>query len=370
MLLEILVPQTTIAKEEVKSPSDDLVKVGLINGDSYDSKLMLELNRLTAKNRSKRSAEPGTSLFGYFEEGQEPKDEDKQKYHGEVKAELKVKGLDGNPFQWKEVFGTEEVHLRFLQINDETGDETGVERVLNITQAGKYTWTDGAGNPAELPLFNNKLEPLIYEVKLDEEVSDKVKLLTARITTTEDASPTFELPDADGKIKFHLTLEIGLQQVASSKFVSEWHTAVAENKRPQLQGAMTASNGNNTKTAIFDLPKNDADSVITRANSLREGRKTDKIFVNLLYNEPTKVEVKTDTAGLIFDTTKKTVKSGEHTYKYDFKYDVINGGKLTMTEILPITFDANGGKFGNFTAPDTETKIVKEVEDRKYCESV
>ena len=33
-----------------------------------------------------------------------------------------------------------------------------------------------------------------------------------------------------------------------------------------------------------------------------------------------------------------------------------------MTEILPVTFDANGGKFENFTAPDTATSIVKEVE--------
>ena len=162
MLLEILVPQTTMAKKEVKAPSDNLVKVGLINGNSYDSKLMLELNRLTAKSRKKRSADPGTRPFGYFEEGQEPKDADKLKYHGEVKAALTVKGLDGNDFQWKEIFGSEEVHLKFTQINDDTDVETGTERVLNIRQAGEYTWTDGEGNPAELPLFNNKLEPLTY----------------------------------------------------------------------------------------------------------------------------------------------------------------------------------------------------------------
>ncbi|MHC5098693.1 hypothetical protein ACYSNN_02080 [Peptoniphilus genitalis] len=77
MLLQILVPQTIIAKEEVKSPSDKQVQIGLINGNSYDSKLMQELNRLTAKSRRKRAAEPGISLFGYFEDGQEPKDEDK-----------------------------------------------------------------------------------------------------------------------------------------------------------------------------------------------------------------------------------------------------------------------------------------------------
>ena len=362
MLLEILVPQIAIAKEEVKAPSEKQEQIGLINGNSYDSKLMLELNRLKARSRGKKSANPGISLFGYFEEDQEPKDEDKLKYHGEVKAKLTVNGLDGNTFQWSEIFGTEEVHLRFTQINDETDAETGVERVLNISQAGTYTWTDGDGNPAELPLFNNKLEPLIYEVKLDEEVSDKVKLLTARLATTGDANtPTFEKPDAEGRIKYHLTLEIGLQQVASSKFVSEWHTAVEENTRPQIQGTMTGSNGSLTKSAIFDLPKNDTDSVVIRTNSPKQGRKPDKIFANFLYKKPT-TDIKTDTAGLTFDTTEKTVKSGDHKFKYDFKYDVINGGKLTMTEILPVTFDANGGKFASITGEGATQKIVKEVE--------
>ena len=360
MLLQILVPQTIIAKEEVKSPSDKQVQIGLINGNSYDSKLMQELNRLTAKSRRKRAAEPGISLFGYFEDGQEPKDEDKLKYHGEVKADLTVRGIDGNPFQWKDVFGTEEVHLRFIQINDETDVETGTERVLNINQAGKYTWTDGEGNPAELPLFNNKLEPLTYEVKLDEEVSDKVKLLTARLTTTGNAgSPTFEKPDAEGRIKYHLTLEIGLQQVASSKFVSEWHTAVVEGERPQLEATMTGSmNTGKSKTISFNLPTKDGDEVIVRTASRRD---KNKFIPEFLYKKPT-TDIKTDTAGLTFDTANKTVKSDKHKYKYDFNYDVINGGKLTMAEILTVTFDANGGKFASITDENVEQKIVKEVD--------
>ncbi|WP_219849980.1 InlB B-repeat-containing protein, partial [Urinicoccus massiliensis] len=353
-------PQTTMAKKEVKAPSENLVKVGLINGNSYDSKLMLELNRLTAKSRRKRAVEPGTKLFGYFEDGQEPKDADKPKYHGEVKADLKVRGIDGGEFPWKDIFGSEEVHLRFIQMNDDTGVETGTERVLNVSQAGKYTWTDGDGEPAELPLFNNKLEPLTYEVKLDEEVSDRVKLLTARLTKTDNASPTFDLPDNEGRIKYHLTLEIGLQQVASSKFVSEWHTAVEEGERPQIQGTMTTAK----KVAIFNLPKNDTDSVVIRTNSVKEGKKPDKIFANFLYNKPTDIKVKTDTQGLTFEEKNgvKTVKSGDHKYKYSFTYDVINGGKLTMTELLPVTFDANGGKFASITDENAEQKIVKEVE--------
>ena len=362
MLLQTLVPQISIAKEEIKAPKDNLVKVGVINGDSYDPKLMLELNRLTAKNRVRKSANSGTTLFGYFDEGQEPKDADKLKYHGEVKADLKARGIDGGEFPWKDIFGKEEVHLRFIQMNDDTGIETGVERVLNITQAGKYTWTDGDGEPAELPLFNNKLEPLTYEVKLDEEVSDKVKLLTARLTTTGDASPTFEKPDAKGRIKYHLTLEIGLQQVASSKFVSEWHTAVVEDERPQLEGTMTGSmmgNGDTPKKTInFSLPTKDDDEVIVKAKSRRD---KNKLMPEFLFKTPTVKLLETNANGLTFDTTNKTVKDSKNKYKYDFKYDVINGGKLTMTEIIPVTFDANGGKFENVTAPDTDSKITKEV---------
>lgn len=361
MLLQMVVPQTAIAKEGAKAPSDNLVKVGMINGNSYDSKLMLELNRQTAKNRKKRAADPGIRLFGYFEEDQEPKDADKLKYHGEVKAKLSVKGLDGGEFPWKKIFGKEEVHLRFIQTNDETGVETGTERVLNISQAGEYTWTDGEGNPAELPLFNNNLEPLIYEVKLDEEVSDKVKLLTARLTTTDNASPTFDRPDADGRIKYHLTLEIGLQQVASSKFVSEWHTAVGETERPQLQGTMTGSMDNGkSKTIDFNLPKKNDDEVIVRTASRRD---KNKLTPEFLYKKPTVKLVETSANGLTFEEKDgvKTVKLGDHKYKYDFKYDVIKGGKLTMTEVIPVTFDANGGKFASIEE-GKDQKIVKEVE--------
>ncbi|MHC5098694.1 InlB B-repeat-containing protein [Peptoniphilus genitalis] len=117
-------------------------------------------------------------------------------------------------------------------------------------------------------------------------------------------------------------------------------------------------NTGKSKTISFNLPTKDGDEVIVRTASRRD---KNKFIPEFLYKKPT-TDIKTDTAGLTFDTANKTVKSDKHKYKYDFNYDVINGGKLTMTEILPVTFDANGGKFANFTAPDTETKIVKEVE--------
>lgn len=366
MLLQILVPQTLIAKEEFKAPSDNLVKVGLISGDSYDSKLMLELNRLTAKNRKRRSADPGTSLFGYFGEGNEPTNEDKPKYYGEVKAKLEVKGIDGVTFPWTDIFGSEEVHLRFIQINEKTSKATGIERVLNISKGDTYAWTDGEGKPAELPLFNNKLEPLKYEVKLDEEVSEKVKLVTARIIATDDAkSPTFEEPDAEGRIKYHLTLALTLQQVASTKFKSEWHTDVVEADRPQVQATFTGKDqGDDVDPVTVDLPKNDKDDNVIR--DWEDSFEEHLVSADYLYETPT-VEVKTDTTGLTFEENNgvKTVKDAKHKYKYDFTYDVINGGKLTMTELIPVTFDANGGKFDSITDPAAEQKIVKEVEHGK-----
>lgn len=348
--------------EDVEEPSDNEASIGVIDGNSYDASVMLELNRLTAKNRRKRSIDPGVNLFGYFGEDNMPDNNTKPKYYGNVKAKLTVKGLGSDNFQWSEIFGSDVAHLRFIQINDEARVPTGVERVLDITTGGEYTWTDGAGNPAELPLFDNNLKPLVYEVKLDEEVSEKVKLLTARIASTGNANTPIFTNMSDGRIKYDLTLELGLQQVASSKFVSEWHTAVVENERPQVQGAMTASKGSKSKTAVFNLPNNDTDFVKVRADGRKEGKKPDKIIVNFLYDKPSKVEVKTDTQGLTFDTENKTVKDANHKYKYDFTYDVLNGGKLTMTEIIPLTFDANGGKFDSITDPNAEQKIVKEVE--------
>ena len=366
MLLQFALPQNIFAEEDKSLPHDKNVKMGEINSKSYGAKMMLELNKLTARNKKSNSAKPGVSLFGYFEDGNEPSDTDKPKYYGNVKAIFKVNGLDGNDFQWNEIFGVDDqgnpkpAQLVFSQINDNTGDETGVERILKVTATEEYTWTDGAGNPAELPLFNNNLEPLIYEVRVDEEVSEKVKLLTANILPSEDASPTFEQPDADGRVKFNLVLQLELNQVASTKFKSEWHTGVTETQRPQVQGTIIGKEeGIEEEPVNFDLPKNDTDIKIIRDwdNSFEKGL----ILPEYLYETPTVRVNETNTADLTFDTTGKIVKSGDHKYRYKFAYDVIDGGKLTMTEILPVTFDANGGKFASIEEGQDQ-KIVKEVE--------
>lgn len=377
MLLQIALPQNIFAEEEKNLPRDKCTTVGKINFKSFDTKTMIEMNKVAAKNRKTKSKDKGSTLFSpgpYFGDDNEPTDENKLKYYGNVKAKLSVKGLDNGKFQWNEIFGVDKegnpkpAQLIFTQINDDTGVETGVERYLKITKAGTYAWTDGDGNPAELPLFNNKFEPFFYEVRIDEDVAEKVQLLTATLFGSDDASPTFEKPDAEGRIKFNLVLDLTLQQVTSTKFTSEWFTGLDEENRPQIQADATFSGvymGKvKSKNLIIDLPKNDTDEVIVRD---REDTGDPKLVIAERLNNKPQIEIKKDTQGLTFEEADgvKTVKSGDHKFKYDFTYDVINGGKLTMTEIIPLIFDANGGKFASITDENAKQEIVKEVEYEK-----
>ena len=371
MLLQIFMPQNIFAEGDKSLPQDKYVKVGMIDGKSYDAKIMNELNRIAAKNRKSSPGKPGVRLFSkgpYFGDNNEPKDEDKPKYFGNVSAQLDLKGLDGNKFQWNKIFGVDEsgnpkpAQIIFRQMDAESSTDTGIEYILQITKGGKYTWSDGEGKPTKLPLFSKSLKPYRYEVRIDERVSDKVKLLTEVIFGTEGSSPTFSPENADGEIIANITLGLTYQQIASTKFKSEWHTDVVEADRPGMKANFAFDDeGDGLSPVSVELPKNDKDTKIIR-DWLND---FDPDLVMSIYLEKTPdVKIDETTAGLTFEEADgvKTVKSGDHKFKYDFTYDVINGGKLTMTEILPVTFDANDGKFANFTAPDTETKIVKEVE--------
>ena len=378
MLLQVTLPQNIFAEGDNKSlPQSKTVKMGEINAKSYGAKMMLELNRLAARERKQKTSNKGAQLFSggpYFGDDNEPKDEDKPKYHGNVKAKLTVKGLNDGDFQWNEIFGVDNqgnpkpAQIVFTQINDETGVETGVERYLKITKVGTYAWTGGDGDPAELPLFNDNLDPFFYEVRIDEDVSEKVQLLTATLFGSEDASPTFEKPDAEGRIKFNLVLDLTLQQITSTKFTSEWFTGLDEEDRPQIQAGAKFSGiymgKEKTKNLTIDLPRNDTDEVIVR--DLEDSGNPNLVIAERLNNKA-QVEIKKDTQDLTFEEADgvKTVKSGDHKFKYDFNYDVINGGKLIMTEILPVTFNANGGKFDSITGEGADQKIVKEVDYSK-----
>ena len=369
MILQILIPQNIFAEEEKSLPQDKYVKVGMIDGKSYDAKIMNELNRIAAKNRKQGPVNIGTRLFSkgpYFGDNNEPKDADKPKYFGNVSAKLDLVGLDGNAFQWNEIFGVDEsgnpkpAQIIFRQMDEESSTDTGLYYMLQITKEGKYTWSDGNGNPTKLPLFSKSLKPYRYEVRIDERVSDKVKLLTSVSFGTEGSSPTFLPENEDGEIIANITLGLTYQQIASTKFKSEWHTGVTEADRPGMKANFAFDDeGYGDSPVTVELPKNDKDTKIIRDWY----NEFDPDLVISYYLEKTPdVKIDENAAGLTFDTAKKTVKSGDHKFKYGFSYDVINGGKLTMTEVIPVTFDANGGKFASILDENAEQKIVKEVD--------
>ncbi|WP_412259927.1 InlB B-repeat-containing protein [Peptoniphilus grossensis] len=369
MILQILIPQNIFAEEEKSLPQDKYVKVGMIDGKSYDAKIMNELNRIAAKNRKQGPVNIGTRLFSkgpYFGDNNEPKDADKPKYFGNVSAKLDLVGLDGNAFQWNEIFGVDEsgnpkpAQIIFRQMDEESSTDTGLYYMLQITKEGKYTWSDGNGNPTKLPLFSKSLKPYRYEVRIDERVSDKVKLLTSVSFGTEGSSPTFLPENEDGEIIANITLGLTYQQIASTKFKSEWHTGVTEADRPGMKANFAFDDeGDGVSPVSVELPKNDKDTKIIR--DWYNDFDPDLVISYYLEKTPD-VKIDETTAGLTFDTANKTVSDGNHKFKYDFKYDVINGGKLTMTQVIPVTFDANGGKFASVTDPGADQKIVKEVD--------
>ncbi|MFM9412795.1 S-layer homology domain-containing protein [Peptococcus simiae] len=316
--------------------------------------------------------------------GQNPTDADKAAAYGNVHVNFATEGLTNKgvmqPFQWKEIFGQDtngkpsKAKIIFLQKDATTNAEIN-RFILEIDQAGKHTWTDQYGKPAKLPLYSTALEPYRYEVALDYQTSDKITFLTMEIGKS-DSKATFK-KDSDGKIVADIPLSITLGQVASTKFTSEWRTSVEEADRPPVEGLFDndASKGDIAdETGFFKFPKNDTGKTILRNDEkpIDEYNGFDEFYGNDLRTVPiVKVvegfDLDTDSATYTLDEASKTITSLDgKKFKYDFAYDVINGGKLTMTEVIPVTFDANGGTFG----PGAEQKVIQEVEYGQDASSV
>ena len=338
-------PTASISVEEVKEKNHK-------NIDALDG---LELGDENIPQALRSSGSP-------YIKGQQPADPDKPKYLANVEGKLTTRGIDGGTFDWNKVLGQgAKVKLLFTQTNGNV--MTGVRFYLEVGKDGTYTWSNNDGKPTYLPLYDVDGNPYTYNVQIERNFSENVQLIIQESNGTPKSKFRTEGDKQVATISF---LDIEIQQVASTKFVSEWHTGVNEADRPQIEGyfKVDAETDND-----FNFPKNDTTRTILRYSFLEnfvedEDNGPWAFIPDELENTPQTVEVKTDTQGLIFEDKNgvKTVKSGDHKFKYDFTYDVINGGKLTMTEVIPVTFDANGGKFANFTAPDTETKITKEVE--------
>lgn len=371
LVLQALIPSIAYANKnntEKKTSNNNLITIGKLSKKDYPEIDPSTLLRVAKKERNKlngKAMEKGATLFSAkspYIKGQQPADPDKPKYWANVEGKLTTVGIDGGTFDWNKIFGQgAKVKLLFTQTNGNV--MTGITYTLLVDKDGTYTWQGSDNKPTYLPLYDVDGNPYTYNVQIERNYSKNVQLIIQESNGTPKAKFRQEGDKQVATISF---LDIAIQQVASTKFVSEWHTGVDETKRPQIEGYFEADTDVDNN---FNFPKNDTTRTVLRSSFLEnfvedEDNGPWSFLSSELEKTPKTVKVKTDTQGLTFEEKGgvKIVKSGDHKFKYDFKYDVIDGGKLTMTEILPVTFDANGGKFANFTAPDTETKIVKEVD--------
>ena len=385
LILQAFIPSFAYAIEEkpidnklttkkVESSGGNLVTIGKLTKDNYPEIDPATLLRVAKEERNKLNGKKmggGETLFSTnspYIPGQQPGDSEKPKYVAKIEGEVKARGLDGGSFNWNQILGNQPIKLELRQLDKSKSSqpgnpigETGLKLILEVTKAGEFKLTDPSGNPTYLPLFTSEGNPYEYQVQIDRKSYENVELILS--TNAETPGSSFK-PEGDLQVAT-IHFNIGIQQLASTKFVSQWHTGLAEGERPQIEGKFDM--GGEDEYTYFDFPKNDTSQTI-----FREGydenftENEDKDFWLMpdsdLDRNPQTVEVKTDTDGLTFNTTDKTVTSGDHKFKYDFNYDVIEGGKLSMTEIISVTFDANGGKFASITEEGADQKIVKEVD--------
>ena len=348
------------------------------------NKVILDIQKEnTKKARDKTKNKKGATLFNTpYLPGQNIPDEDKPRIVGKVSADFKTIGLDDGTFDWEGVFGKDsngnpgKAKLVFKQwLNNK---ETGVSYELEVSKDGTYSWKDWSGEPARIPLYSKGLEPFTYSAYLDQDVSEKVKLLTYRIAGTPSGGG-YEKDPETGLNVANIVIDLSIQQVTSTKFVSEWHTGLSEDIRPPVEGEF--DNKIDDLPGYFPFSTKDGGSIIIRNDFVNNSDYEDPGYTEFDSSSITKTPEVKVTEGIEFvdendedgtptyklDEANKTITTvdGNHKFKYDFTYDVINGGKLTMTEIIPITFDANGGEFESITEPNADQKIKKEVEYEK-----
>lgn len=374
----------TIGKEEKFSESN-LITIGKLKGIEFSKDnptASISVEKVEQENNHKTEDLDGLEIGdeivpqavrgngSQYIDGQQPADPDKPKYWANVEGTLTTRGIDGTTFDWDKVLGKDaKIKLLFTQTNGYV--MTGVTYSLLVDKDGTYTWHGSDGKPTYLPIFDEKGNGYSYNVQIERNYSEDVQLIISESNGTPGRKWREEGDKHVATISF---LNIEIQQVASTKFVSEWSTALAEAERPQIEGeigfdAIDSQGDKYYADNDFNFPKNNTSKTVLRDGFLKNFEEGDEengpwsFISSELETTPKKVEVKTDTQGLTFEENNgvKTVKSGDHKFKYDFTYDVINGGKLTMTEILPVTFDANGGKFASI-GENEKQEIKKEVE--------
>lgn len=63
MLIQIIVPQKIFAEGDSSLPQGKYRTVGKIDYKSFDSKAMIEMNKVAARNRKTKSKDKGFTLF-------------------------------------------------------------------------------------------------------------------------------------------------------------------------------------------------------------------------------------------------------------------------------------------------------------------
>ena len=374
MVLQALVPGAALAKSS-KPLNHNLITIGKLTKKDYpqiDKDTALRVAREQKNKRKGFLGRGGTTLFSAdspYIPGQQPGDADKPKYLANITGKVEAKGLDEGNFDWNKIFGDKPIKLELRQLDKTKAvpqtnplGETGLILTLEVSKAGEFKLTDRAGKLTDLPLFSADGNPFEYQIQVDRKSYENVEL----IISTNAGTPGSKFEQVGEKQIATLSFTIGIQQLASTKFVSEWHTGVAEADRPQIEGYFKVGEDLDND---FNFPKNDTTRTILRSGFLENFVEDEEngpwAFIDSeLETTPETVEVKIDTAGLTFKDNNevKTVEKDGHKFKYAFTYDVIDGGKLIMTEIIPVTFDANGGTFASIPDPNAEQMIKKEVD--------
>lgn len=383
MLAQVFAPEVARAKssEPAKQTTVQLVKMGALDPKTYpklDNKAILAIQK-QARNKQNGSRAGSSGFFSAgspYLPGQHPSNDEKAAAYGNLRVDFVTEGLKDNgvikPFQWNEIFGTDSngnpgtANIYFVQRDVKTNQKINTFK-LTVDKAGKYSLNDLYGKPAKLPLYSKALEPYKYEAELEIGVSEKVTLLTFKLSETGSEHPSYTT-DSEGKLVADIPLYLKIGQTASTKFVSKWNTNAEEANRPKVVG------GFNNKTAddynYFPFPINDTDVLKIRREQFDLNKDEwpgympqTPMQLREMPNVTVDEDMLEDPSTYTIDKNAKRITATDGTtYKYDFTYDVIDGGKLTMTEIIPVTFDANGGKFASITDPNAEQKIVKEVE--------
>ena len=390
MAIQTIIPTVSFAKESSSYQKENMVKVGTLDASNLmplNGKTMQQINRLTKKAQDGQPIEKGTQLFSkpWFPNQRDPEDKDKPLYFGKVYVNLKTKGLtqqDGTelPFDWEGVFGRDEygdlnkVKVIFVQLNYKEGSfstETGIKGILETDTEGKHYWVDENGDPIKLPLYSKDFKPYKYEVYIERSNSERVNLILDGSFGTPDF--TFAKPDPKtGEIVADVFMDNTLIQIASTKFVSEWNTDTIEDDRPVVEFSYNTHNKNKDGEEIegyFEFPKNNKDIEIIRDDNGEDG----KYIASWLEKVPT-VDVadpdpeSNDTYTLDRDNNRISYKG--KTYNYTFNYDVINGGKLTMTEVLTLKFDANSGKFDSIQQDQEQVKEHEVIYTKNLTDTI